>query len=253
MGMLTVARDLVRRKARERSGLFVAEGVRAVEELLASPLPIRGVLTTDLLDRTPRGAALHSRLKERGLDLTHLSEAEFLTACDTDQPQGVLAVAEVPDRSLDGLELAPAARLLVLDGIQDPGNVGTLLRTAAALGVAATLVLPGTVDPWNAKVVRSAVGMQFTHPTIACTEVALAAFRGAQRIALWGADTDGTAIDAPPVGRIALVVGNEGAGLSATVRAACDRMVGVPMAKGAESLNVAVAAGILLHALRPST
>lgn len=242
----------MRRKARERQGLFVAEGVRSVEELLASPLRVKGVLTCDLLDRTPRGAALAAQCLGRGLDVLRVSEREFLSASDTDQPQGILAIAEQPRRALDELQLPDTARLLVLDGIQDPGNVGTLLRTASALGCAATLVLPGTVDPWNAKVVRSAVGMQFTHPTIDCTEEALDGFLRAQGIALWGAAAEGEALGSQPTpSRLAIVLGNEGAGLKASLRERCDALVGIPMVPGAESLNVAVAAGILLHALRP--
>jgi TrmH family RNA methyltransferase len=254
MRILTLARDLKRRKARERQGLFVAEGIRTVEELLASSLRIRGVLTCDLLDRTPRGATLAAQLHARDADVLRVSEREFLSASDTEQPQGVLAIAEQPVRTVGALEIGPAGRLLVLDGIQDPGNVGTLLRTAAALGCAATLVLPGTVDPWNAKVVRSAVGMQFTHPTITCTEEELWPVLRERGIALWGADAAGAPVGrTSPPERLALVMGNEGAGLKPSVRESCDALVGIPMAPGAESLNVAVAAGILLHAMRPST
>jgi TrmH family RNA methyltransferase len=255
MRLLTVARDLTRRKARERSGLFVAEGVRTVEELLASPLRISGALTCDLIDRTPRGAVLVAALHGRGIDVVRVSEREFLSATDTEQPQGVLAVAEQPVHTLDSAvpDAAPL-RLLVLDGIQDPGNVGTLLRTAFALGVNATVALPGTVDPWNAKVVRSAVGMQFRHPTINCTEQELTTFLTARGIVLWGADGAGTPVDrvtAPE--KLALVVGNEGAGLKSSVREACADLVALPMVPGAESLNVAVAAGIALFALRPQS
>jgi len=252
MRILTLARDLTRRKARERSGLFVAEGVRTVEELLASPLKITGALTCDLIDRTPRGAAFAAQLPARDVDGVRVSEREFVSASDTENPQGVLAVAEQPRATLDALSLPAAARLLVLDGIQDPGNVGTLLRTAAALGVHATLVLPGTVDPWNAKVVRSAVGIQFRHRTIGCTEEALVGFLGAQSVPMWGAAAEGKAVDTlTPPPRLALVVGNEGAGLKASVRDACAGLVALPMAPGVESLNVAVAAGIALFALRP--
>lgn len=251
MRVLTLARDLKRRKARERQGLFVAEGIRSVEELLASPLRLTGVLTCDLLDRTPRGAALAAQCLARGVDVVRVSEREFLSASDTEHPQGILAIAEQPVQSLGTLQMADAARLLVLDGIQDPGNLGTLLRTASALGCSATLVLPGTVDPWNAKVVRSAVGMQFTHPTIGCTEDELSEFLPAHGVALWGADGEGLPLGSVPTpSRLAIVMGNEGAGLKPSVRALCDTLVGIPMAPGAESLNVAVAAGILLFALR---
>ncbi len=252
MGLLTVARDLTRRKARERSGRFVAEGVRTVEALLASPVRVVGALTCDLLDRTPRGAALAAQLHARDIDVLRVSEREFLSACDTEQPQGVLVVAEHPTWTLEALTLGVTARLLVLDGIQDPGNVGTLLRTAAALGADATCVLPGTVDPWNAKVVRAAVGIQLGHPTVECTLEALTAFLAAQGIPLWGADLGGASIDTlVPPARLAVVVGNEGAGLAPAVRAACAERVTLPMAPGAESLNVAVAAGITLFTLRP--
>jgi TrmH family RNA methyltransferase len=153
---------------------------------------------------------------------------------------------------LESLPAAPGARYLVLDAVQDPGNVGTLLRTAAALGAHATIVLPGTVDPWNAKVVRSAVGLQFTHPTVEATEAALLGFLKSRGVALWGADADGEALGLRPApSMLALAVGNEGAGLTPAIRDACTARVAIAMAPGAESLNVAVAAGILMHALRP--
>lgn len=232
----------------------MAEGVRTVEELLASPLRVKGILTCDLVDRTPRGAALAAQCLARDLDVLRVSEREFLSASDTDQPQGILAVAEVPSLALDALVLPTDARLLVLDGIQDPGNVGTLLRTASALGCTATLVLPGTVDPWNAKVVRSAVGMQFTHPTLTCSEQELDKFLTTHGVALWGAAAEGVPLGSAPLPqRLAIVMGNEGAGLKASVRARCDQLVAIEMVPGAESLNVAVAAGILLHALRTPT
>ncbi len=254
MRLLTVARDLTRRKARERSGLFVAEGIRTVEELLASPLTISGALTCDVLDKTPRGAALAAQLHARDVEVVRVSEREFLSATDTEQPQGVLAVAERPVYPLDALALDADARLLVLDGIQDPGNVGTLLRTAAALGAAATIVLPGTVDPWNAKVVRSAVGIQFRHRTVECTEEELDRFLSKHGIPLWGADATGTPVEALKIPqRLALVVGNEGAGLKPSLRDACATLVALPMAPGVDSLNVAVAAGIALFALRSPT
>ncbi len=253
MRILTLARDLTRRKAREKSGLFVAEGIRTVEELLASPLRITGALTCDLLDRTPRGAVLAAALHGRDVDVVRVSEREFLSATDTENPQGVLAIAEQPLHTLASAVVATAGlRILVLDGIQDPGNVGTLLRTAAALGAAVTVALPGTADIWNAKVVRSAVGMQFRHPTVLCTAEELGTFLRAHGIVLWGADASGTSVDdvtAPAA--LALAVGNEGAGLTPSVRSACASLVALPMAPGAESLNVAVAAGIALFALRP--
>jgi TrmH family RNA methyltransferase len=169
-----------------------------------------------------------------------------------------LAVAEIPSRSLE----APApgtSRYLLLDAIQDPGNVGTILRTAAALGVTASVALPGTVDLWNAKVVRSAMGALFVHTALAATWEECVGFLDAHAIACWAADTDGLVIDASALlrrevlpQRLALVVSNEGAGLSPQVAARASQRVAIGMAPDVESLNVAVATGILLHALRPT-
>jgi TrmH family RNA methyltransferase len=253
MRLLTVARDLRRRKARERDGLFVAEGVRAVEELLRSRVVLRGALVGPQLADAPRGAALAETLRARGVLVEAVSEREFASAADTESPQGVLAVAAIPAPVWPLLTPNAPCRVLLLDAVQDPGNVGTLVRTAAALGAAATIALPGTVDLWNAKVVRSAMGAQFHCAAFAASWDAFAEWRQANGVALWGADHRGASIDsagtAPP--GLALAVGNEGAGLSDAVREACERLVAIPITGAVESLNVAVAAGILLHALRP--
>lgn len=250
MRLLTLARDLRRRKSRERHQLFVAEGVRTVEELLSSPLTVRGVLTAPQLDETPRGSALMKTLVARGFPTERVDPREFASAAETDSPQGVLAIAEVPDRSLAPLANHVKVRLLVLDGLQDPGNVGTIVRTAAALGADATVALPGTVDLWNAKVVRSGMGAHFHHLCLPGTWDDLDAFRRDGLLDVWGADVSGeplTAVKAP--GRVAVVVGNEGGGLSTASRERATRLIAIPLAAPVESLNVAVAAGILLHEL----
>lgn len=251
MKLLTLARDLRRRRARERQHLFAAEGVRAVDELVRSPLVIRGVLAAPQLADAPRGPALLTALRERGVDIVQVGPLEFASAAETDSPQGVLAVAEIPRHDLEDLVLPPRPRLVVLDAVQDPGNVGTIVRTAAALGAAAVLALPGTVDLWNAKVVRSAMGAGFHLPVLGCTWADLDLFRRGASLMLWGADPAGTPVEnlhAPD--RLALVVGNEGAGLSAEARARADALVSLSIDPVVESLNVAVATGILLHQLR---
>lgn len=250
MKLLTVARALRHRKAREERGRFVAEGVRTVEELLRSPLAVDGVLVEDGATDAPRVAALVAAAEARGIPVTGATARDFASAAGTEAPQGVLAVGQVPVRTLESLP-ATLPRILVLDAIQDPGNAGTILRTAAALGVSVTVALPGTVDLWNAKVVRSAMGTSFSHPTVTGTAEALAAFLAARGIPLWGADAHGTPVGtlAAPAG-LALAVGNEGAGLTESVRRACARTVALPIAESVESLNVAVATGILLYALR---
>ncbi len=251
MRLLTLARDLKRRKSREKQALFVAEGVRAVEDLLDSQITVRGLLVAPQLDGAQRGAALRARIGDLAFETARVNEAEFRSAAETDSPQGVLAIAEIPSHSLGTFANRPSLRLLVLDAVQDPGNVGTILRTAEALGVDATIALPGTVDLWNAKVVRSAMGALFRHAAMHASLDQLHEFIGANGVALWGADAGGepvSTLSAPS--RLALAVGNEGAGLSSSLRERAERLVSLPVSGSVESLNVAVATGILLYQLR---
>ena len=251
MRVLTLARDLKRRKSREKHSLFVAEGVRAVEELVRSNVPVAGVLTAPQLDGAPRGLELRALMQDRGVEVTPVSEAEFRSAAETESPQGVLAIGEIPRHSLEDFASRESLRLLVLDAVQDPGNVGTILRTAAALGVDATIALPGTVDLWNAKVIRGAMGASFRHPAFHAGFDELVSFLVTEGAELWGADAGGEPIGkAPAPGRLALAVGNEGAGLSSSVRRRAVRLVSLPISGAVESLNVSVATGILLYQLR---
>jgi TrmH family RNA methyltransferase len=225
--------------------------VRSVEELFRSPLTVRGVLTAPQLDGAPRGLSLRANIAGSGVDTIAVSESEFRSAAETESPQGVLAIAEIPARSLADLAGRGSLRLLVLDAVQDPGNVGTIVRTAAALGTDATVALPGTVDLWNAKVIRGAMGATFHHMALHASFDDLVQFMKSENVELWGADAGGDPVgSAPPPARMALAVGNEGAGLSSTVRERSARLVSLPIAGSVESLNVAVAAGILLYELR---
>jgi RNA methyltransferase, TrmH family len=249
--LLTLARDLKRRKARERQSLFVAEGVRTVEELLRSGLPIRGAIVTADLTAAPRGTALRERLAVSAKEILEVSQKDFETAAETESPQGILAIAEIPARSLNTLILASECRILVLDAIQDPGNAGTLVRTAAALGASATVALTGTVDLWNPKVIRSSMGAQFHHPALHATWEDASAFFDREGFRIWAADSSGEPLESGRAfRRLAIVVGNEGSGLNPGIRASAHKIVSLPIAATVESLNVAVAAGIILYQLR---
>lgn len=252
MKLLSLARDLQRRKARERHNLFVAEGVRAVEELLASPLHIVGALTTDDASGNPRLARVREAITARGIELTEVSERDFASASDTETPQGILAIGRIPERALSGGALGDRSRLLVLDAIQDPGNVGTILRTAAAFDVTATVAAPGTVDLWNAKVVRGAMGALFRHHAVHASWSELDTLVRDNEVVLWGADAAGSQLgDLAAPARLAIVVGNEGSGLTSDARSRVVHTVSIPTSTTVESLNVAVAAGILLYHFRP--
>lgn len=227
-----------------------------MDELLRSPLRIRGALVAAETPESNRGQPTVSALRDRGVPVQEVTAAEFASAADTDTPQGILAIAEIPHYSLSDLQDQKSFRLVVLDAVQDPGNVGTILRTGAALGASAIVSLPGTVDLWNAKVVRSSMGAHFHRPALACTWEELTSFLSRTSTALWGSDTEGeplsgAARDRQQVpGRLALAVGNEGSGLSAQTRAAATKLIAVEIDRSVESLNVAIATGIMLYELR---
>lgn len=243
-------RGLRKRANREAEGRFLAEGIRALEDLLESGLPIRLVVDSSSGEDNDRIQTLLTEVDRRGILRRRVPPRTLAELAATETPQGVLAVAEIPIRGLNHFAAAPPdAVLLVLDAVQDPGNFGTLVRTAEALGAAGVIVLPGTVDPWNPKSVRAAAGSSFRMPIVAAEWDEGGGWLREHRFAILAAAAGGESLDEPPPGRAALVVGNEGAGISDRSREYADRIVGVPMRGRAESLNVAAAAAILLFQL----
>jgi len=245
----SLIRDLQRRKARGRRGLALVEGVRLVEEALAAGVPVQGAVIAADLERTSRGAALRADLESHAVPLEAVSGRVFAPLADTDTPQGIVAVIEPRRWTVEDLKLDAGGAVLIIDGVQDPGNVGTLLRTAHGLGVRGTIALRGTADLLGPKTMRAAMGANFRHPTVTMDDAAFIAWTKASGVTLWA-----TAADGVPIGRVkrgggpvGVIVGNEGAGIRPALNAVAAQRVAIPMAGGAESLNVAVAAGILLY------
>jgi len=242
-------RDLQRRKARGRRGLALLEGVRLVEEALAAGLEFRGVLVAPELERTARGGELRAELERHAVTVEDVGARAFGQLATTDTPQGVLAIVEPRMWTAADIDFTRGRAILVIDGVQDPGNVGTLIRTAHALGAAATVVLRGTADVLNPKALRAAMGATFRHPVVPFDDQQFIAWAGANVVTLWATAADGVPLERArhDAAKIAVIVGNEGAGIRPALNAVAARRVAIPLAQGAESLNVAVAAGILLH------
>lgn len=246
--LLTAIRDLQRRRGRERRGLALAEGVRLVEEAMAAGVNLRGAAISPALEATPRGRALKEALERTGVATAPVTDEELAKLSDTEHPQGVLAVFQPREWSLR--DVAPGSRgaVLVLDGVQDPGNVGTMLRTALGLGAAGVIALPGTAELTNPKVVRGSMGALFRLPAVTVDEAGFLSWATDRGLDLWAADAGGADVRSiPRTGPVALLVGNEGAGVHPELAARATHTVAVPLAPGAESLNVGVAAGILLY------
>jgi TrmH family RNA methyltransferase len=204
-----------------------------------------------MLESTTRGRTLKESLIARGVLVEDVADAELEALADTEHPQGVVVVIEPRRWTLSDIRMATGTVVLALDGVQDPGNVGTMLRTALGLGASGMIALKGTADLTNSKVLRAAMGATFRLPAATASADELVAWGRLQRMEIWVADASGETTDRLPRrnGRapVALVLGNEGAGVSPSLEAVASRRVAIPLAPGVESLNVAVAAGILLY------
>jgi TrmH family RNA methyltransferase len=238
------------RKGRPREALALVEGVRSVAEALAAGVDIRFAVQSPRLLGTEAGRALASALAARGLEPEELDDKDLDELSATERPQGILCVCSEPGLDLGQLRDRAPSRLLLLDGLQDPGNLGTLIRAARAFGVDAVIVLDGSVDPWNPKAVRAAAGAGFHTPISRAPWSEAGPWLQEQGIEILAADPAGQDVRSfRPGGSWALAVGNEGAGLRAEVAAASATSIAVPMPGSAESLNAGVAGSILLYSL----
>ena len=247
-------RSLSRRDARRREGIYLIEGARLVREALASQAAISEVLLTAEAAASPLGVEIAGLAGDLGVDLTDISDKDCRRIADTKSPQGIVALVRRsgPDPDI----LAGPGLYLALDGVANPGNVGTLLRSADAFGVRAVLGGPGTADFENGKTLRAAMGSGFHVPAVEVDD-----FPGAlRRMKEAGAVLLAAVMDGEdPLGAAApsdfavVILGNEAHGVSRRALALADRKVTIPCPGRAESLNVAMAGAFLLSALcRPA-
>ena len=230
-------RSLKNTRDRREAGLFLVEGDKSVAEALDSGFEAEAVL----LDMDRPLPALSP-----ALPLVLLPAHVLAAICDTKTPQGIAAVMRMRARPVTG------RRLVVLDGLQDPGNVGTIIRTADAAGLDGVLLSADCADPYGPKVLRATMGSVF-HLPVEVTEDLPARLRAlrSEGVPVLSTQLDGTPFDRwqPGESGFALVIGSEGSGVSMPVRELADARLMLPMRGRAESLNAAVAAGIMMYAL----
>lgn len=239
---LQLVRALLGRSQDRRSqDAFVAEGVRLVEEALGAKWPFRFVLVNESLN--PRARALCENLQGRGVDVEVVTNELMEKVGETRNTQGMLAVLE--HSSLPIPETISLA--LILDQIRDPGNMGTLLRTAAAMGFQAVFLPPQTADPWSSKVLRAGMGAHFHIPIRAQAWEEIRTTVSGLQVHL--ADTEGShpCWEANLRLPLALIVGGEASGASPQARSLATDAISIPMPGQAESLNAAAAGAILMY------
>lgn len=232
---------LGRAKERREANAFVVEGVRLVEEAVSSTWGLRFALYDETMSE--RGKAQVERLKSSGVDVEMVSTSLMKSLSETESPQGLLAVLEFKQLPItNSLNF-----VLIPDQIRDPGNLGTLLRSAAATGVQAVLVPPETTDAFAPKVVRSGMGAQFRLPIHSMTWDEIEQTSKSANLQVYIADMDGISCWEMDLRQpLALIVGGEAEGASEAARKLANQQISIPMLGQTESLNAGVAGSVLM-------
>jgi TrmH family RNA methyltransferase len=245
-------RSLHRRKGRREQGAFLVEGVRIVADAFASHARFTHLIVGEYA-LSAAGDMLVQQIEGAQPDVSILTVPVPLmhSLAETEAPQGLIAVVQTEIHALPRFD-AEHGLVLVLDGLRDPGNVGTLIRTAAAAGADAVMLAEGASDAYAPKVVRAAMGAHFRIPVFADQSWDAIRDAIAPLPVLVGADaTAETAYDAIDWNAgAALIIGHEDHGLSASARAVCRGLAAIPMANGVESLNAAVSGAVVLFEAR---
>jgi RNA methyltransferase, TrmH family len=227
-------------RARREAGHFVVEGVRLLEEALAAEIRPQTLIYTSNIGE--RGEKLLAEYRTLGVEPILVSDTVMQAASDTQTPQGILAVLPIQPRPLP----TTPNFVLILDGVRDPGNLGTILRTAAAAGVDALLLPPETADPYAPKVIRAGMGAHFRVPIHSLTWDEIRTITTALPIFLADAGGNSTYTKTDFTRPIVLIIGGEAHGASYEIQSLHPTSIRIPMPGGTESLNAAVAAGILM-------
>lgn len=235
--------QLAQKKYRDRLGLYIAEGEKMVREAVQA-----GVAKTVVMREDYKGS-----FTREDPAFVFMSGSLFSRIAQTETSQGILAIVEEPQLDRKTFLQSISARnskVIVLDRLQDPGNIGTIIRTADAAGYAGMIVLKGSGDIYSPKVIRAAAGSLMRLPVykVESEDEALSILSEANKVLIGTTPENGVAYEKMDwQGGIALLIGNEGNGISEHFKAATHKNVTIPMNKDVDSLNAAVAAGILIY------
>lgn len=241
------SRKLKIKKYRQENKQFVIEGIRSVEEAVASGAHVQYCLCSENLSGD-RIESLQRTAQKKGIKI-YMTVGDLIEEiCDTETPQGIVAVVDRISYSLEQLT-ADSDFLVITDRIQDPGNLGTIIRTADAAGAGGVVLSEGTVDPYSPKVLRSTMGSVFHIPVVSVPDICDAIDTMKERgFSIYASSLEGSSpyYSEEYNGKVVIVIGNEASGVERSILLKADRLIKIPMPGGAESLNAAVAGGILM-------
>lgn len=242
-------KSLYRKKERMKSSSFIIEGIKIIEEALDNNYPLRKIVFTDELLSTRDGKDFYNRIKDSE-DLVSVPANIFEEISDTENPQGIMAIAEFQYKGIKEIEKIDKQSLLFLDGLQDPGNMGTIIRTADAFNIDGIIIGPGSVDPYNPKVVRATMGSIFRVPLYYSSN----GIEELMKLKEMGTKVYSTSLrESILISEVnfkdsfVLIIGNESKGVSEDLFALSDKLIKIPMPGKAESLNAGVAASIIMY------
>jgi len=237
-------RSLHNKKSRFAEKQFIIEGHRLIEEAFRAKTKFDGIWCTE--EFAKKNSKLLTALKRAKNTWETTSAKSLSQMCDSRNNQGIIALLSLPKQTQFKIVKSP---ILLLDNISDPGNMGTILRTAEWFGVKNILFSPKCVDPYNSKVIRSAMGAHFhLNQIVQDNLIHIIPQLKNEGFTIIGADMDGTQIfEFSPPKKWALVLGNEAHGLSPHIKSLLDKSVTISKSGNIESLNVAVASGVILN------
>lgn len=243
-------RRLANHRFREKEKKFLVEGIRFVEEILDSAWPVEMLVCNRGIMEDPRAKKIITTVAARNAVFIEVTDDLFAELADTSTPQGIIAVAAQRDYSLEGLKINDSALLVLVDGVQDPGNLGAIVRSADAAGAGGVVLLKGSADIYNPKALRATMGSIFHLPIIqgvAADEIIPYLTRRGIKIVAGDPRAGRVLFEVDLKAPCALAVGSEASGVGALLRESVDELARIPMPGRAESLNVAISVSIMLY------
>ena len=243
-------KSLHRKKDRWAKNSFFVEGIRGVEDCIKSGIRVEYLVYSDMLLSTNGGQQLLEEISYKDYKIYYISDKLFKEVSDTEKPQGILAVVKLHLKNIKEALLEKNNFLVLLDRIQDPGNLGTIIRTADAFGANGVIVTEGCVDVFNPKTIRSTMGSIFHVPIIyyGCIKEAIRDLKAYNiKIITTSLAAKKYSYEIDFNTSFSLVIGNEASGVSEEVIEASDSLIKIPMTGQAESLNAAIASSVIMY------
>ncbi|BEP28612.1 23S rRNA (guanosine(2251)-2'-O)-methyltransferase RlmB [Helicovermis profundi] len=247
--LIKLIRSLKSKKNRSNHGMFIIEGIRFIEFAVENKIDLVEICYSKDMLFTDGGKNLFNKIKDKKIKSYEIEKKLFDSITDTKNTQGIIAIAKIPEYKIDFNNFTRKF-ILILDRIQDPGNLGTIIRTADAAGVDCIVISKGTVDPYNEKVLRSTMGSIFSMPIHYEKEILefINKLKDNEfNILSTCLNTNSYYDEVDYQGKIAIVIGNEANGVSEEIIDISDILVKIPIWGKAESLNASIAAGIIMY------